>query len=44
MKQVLHMNVCAGPMRLVDGQLQSASLDVYIAMELAQEGDIFSLR
>ncbi|KAK9800305.1 hypothetical protein WJX73_009498 [Symbiochloris irregularis] len=34
----------SGPMRLVDGQLQSASLDVYIAMELAHEGDIFSLR
>lgn len=31
-------------MRLVDGRLVSSSLDVYIAMELAQEGDIFNLR
>lgn len=34
----------SGPLKMVNGSLVSSSLDVYIAMELAQEGDIFNLR
>ena len=34
----------AGPKRMVNGRLESASLDVYIAMEFGSDGDLFNLR
>ena len=35
---------CAGPKKFVKGRLVSASLDVYIVMELGMDGDLFNFR
>ena len=34
----------AGPQRMVNGRLESSSLDMYIAMEFGSDGDLFNLR
>jgi len=34
----------AGPKKMIHGKLQPSSLDVYIAMELGSDGDLFNLR
>ena len=33
-----------GQYRMINGQLQSTSLDCYIAMELSEDGDLFNLK